>query len=58
VSRRLGLVHAGAGPEGRDVPKPATVVIDREGRVRWANYADNIQTRPDPDEILAVVRTL
>jgi len=58
VSRRLGLVHAGAGPEGQDVPKPATIVIDREGVVRWARYADNIQARPDPAEILKVVRAL
>jgi peroxiredoxin len=58
VSRRLGLVHAGAGPGGQDVPTPATIVIDREGVVRWAEYADNIQARPDPAEILKVVRAL
>ena len=58
MSRRLGLVHAGAGPKGEDVPKPATIVIDRGGVVRWANYADNIQVRPDPAEILKVVRAL
>ena len=58
VSRRLGLVHPKAGPEGQDVSKPATIVIDREGVVRWAKYASNIQARPDPDEILKVVRTL
>lgn len=58
VSRRVGLVHAGAGPEGQDVPKPATIVIDREGVVRWTRYADNIQSRPDPDDILKAVRAL
>ena len=56
ASRRLGLVHAGAGPEGQDVPKPATIVIDRAGVVRWTRYAGNIQSRPDPSEILKVVR--
>jgi peroxiredoxin len=58
VSRRVGLVHAGAGPEGQDVPKPASILIDRDGVVRWAKYASNIQARPDPAEILTAVRAL
>jgi len=32
VTRRYGLVHAGGGPDG-DVPRPATVVLDRDGEV-------------------------
>jgi peroxiredoxin len=51
VTRRLGLLHAGGGPGGRDVPRPATIVIDRQGVVRWTAFADNIQTRPDPREV-------
>ena len=58
VTRRLGLVHAGAGPGGQDVPKPATVVIDREGVVRWTSYADNVEGRPDPRQVLRAVRAL
>jgi peroxiredoxin len=33
VTRRYGLVHAGAGPGGQDLPRPATVVLDRDGVV-------------------------
>jgi len=29
VTRRYGLVHAGGGADGQDVPRPATVVLDR-----------------------------
>lgn len=58
VTRRLGLAHAGAGPGGTDVPKPATVVIDRDGVVRWAAYADNVGDRPDPRQVLRAVRSL
>lgn len=58
VTRRLGLVHAGAGPGGKDTPKPATVVIDRNGVVRWTAFADNVEARPDPQQVLRAVRAL
>ena len=58
VTRRLGLVHAGGGPAGTDVPRPATVVIDRAGIVRWTAFGTNVQTRPAPREVLRAVRAL
>jgi peroxiredoxin len=58
VTRRLGLVHPGGGAGGTDVPRPATVVIDREGIVRWTQLSGNVQTRPDPDAVLRAVRAL
>jgi len=58
VTRRLGLVHAGAGPGGKDAPKPATIVIDRAGVVRWTAYANNIEARPDPGQVLRAVKAL
>jgi peroxiredoxin len=58
VTRRLGVVHRGGGAAGQDVPRPATIVVDRDGVVRWALFADNVQVRPDPREVLRAVRTL
>ena len=58
VTRRLGLVHRGGGPGGQDVPRPATIVVDRNGVVRWALFADNVQVRPDAREVLRAVRAL
>jgi peroxiredoxin len=58
VTRRYGLVHAGGGSKGQDVPRPATVVIDRDGVVRWFSVSGNYQVRPDPTEVLRAVRTL
>jgi peroxiredoxin len=58
VTRRLGLIHPRGGEGGKDVPRPATVVIDRAGVVRWAAYADNVQSRPDPADVLRAVRAL
>jgi peroxiredoxin len=58
VARRFGLIHAGGGPEGQDVPRPATVVVDRDGVVRWLSVSRNLQIRPDPSDVLRAVRAL
>jgi peroxiredoxin len=58
VARRYGLVHAGGGPEGQDVPRPATVVLDRDGVVRWFSVSRNYQVRPDTGDVLRAVRAL
>ena len=58
VARRYGLVHARGGPEGQDVPRPATVVLDKNGVVRWFSVARNFQVRADPDDVLRAVRAL
>jgi peroxiredoxin len=51
-------VHSRGGPEGQDVPRPATVVVDREGVVRWFSVSGNYQVRPDPSDVLRAVRAL
>ena len=58
VTRRLGLVHHRGGADGKDVPRPATIVVDRDGVVRWELFAHNVQVRPDTREVLRAVRAL
>ena len=58
VTRRYGLVHAHGGPNGEDVPQPATVVLDRDGVVRWFSVSHNFQVRPDPGDVIRIVRSL
>ena len=58
VTRRLGLIHRGGGEDGKDVPRPATIVVDREGVARWTLFAHNVQVRPDAREVLRAVRGL
>ena len=58
VTRRYGLIHRRGGPGGGDVPRPATVVLDRDGVVRWASLSDNYQVRPDPRDVVRAVRAL
>jgi len=58
LTRRYGLLHARGGPRGEDVPIPTTVVIDRQGIVRWLSIGDNYQVRPDPHDVARAVRAL
>jgi peroxiredoxin len=58
VTRKLGLVHAGGGDKGQDVPTPATVVIDRQGLVRWTAYSENFQVRPNPGDVARALKSL
>ena len=58
VARRYGLIHPRGGSEGQDVPRPATVVLDRDGVVRWFSASRNFQVRPDADDVLRAVRAL
>jgi peroxiredoxin len=50
----FGLRHAGAGPGGSDIARPAIYVADG-GVLRWRTLTDNYRVRPRPEEILAVV---
>ncbi len=58
VTRRYGLIHRRGGPGGRDVPRPATVILDRDGIVRWVSLSDNFQVRPDPRDVKRALRAL
>ena len=58
ITKRYGLFHAGGGPKGQDVPAPATIVLDRDGLVRWLTVADNYQVRPDPADVARAVRAI
>ncbi len=48
----LGLVHAGAGPDGGDIAHPATFVVDAAGTIRWSHVARDLLDRPAPGAVL------
>jgi peroxiredoxin len=56
VIRRYGLLHAGAGPDGHDVSRPAEFLVDRSGTVVWENFTEDVRVRPRADEMLAAAR--
>ena len=52
-----GLRHDDPGV-GHPIARPATVLLDRDGVVRWTDATDNYRYRPHPDVILAAVDRL
>ena len=52
VIRRYDLLHAGAGPEGADIARPAEFLIDSGGIVRWVNLTRSAAVRARPEEVL------
>ncbi|MEL7537363.1 MAG: redoxin domain-containing protein [Pseudomonadota bacterium] len=64
LARELGIYHPDAVPErfrekfGADAFRPASVIVDRAGIIRFARVAPDVRTRPDPKELVSVLRTL
>jgi len=52
VIRRYDLLHAGAGPKGADIARPAEFLIDSTGMIRWVNLTENIAVRARPEQML------
>ena len=55
---RYGLLHKGAGVNGHDIARPAELLLDSTGTVRWANYTEDFRVRARPEQILAAARGL
>jgi peroxiredoxin len=56
--RLYDLVHAGAGPGGGDLSRPAEFLIDATGTVRWVNLTGSYAVRARPEQVLEVVDAL
>jgi peroxiredoxin len=54
VTRRYGLLHKGAGVDGKDIARPAEILIDPSGTVRWINLTGDFRVRARPEEVLRV----
>ena len=50
--RRYGLLHKGAGVDGKDIARPAELLIDPSGTVRWVNLTEDYRVRARPEEVL------
>lgn len=58
VIRRYDLLHAGAGENGADIARPAELLIDKTGTVRWINLTENYFVRARPEDVLDKVNLL
>jgi peroxiredoxin len=54
ATRRYALVHAGQGPGGTDIPRPAELLIDPSGTIRWVDLTDDYRVRTRPETVLEV----
>jgi peroxiredoxin len=58
VIRRYDLLHAGAGPDGQDIARPAEFLVDRSGTVHWENFTEDFRVRPRAEQMLAAAQAI
>jgi len=51
VIKSYGLLHAG-GNGGKDISRPAELLLDGQGVIRWAMFTDNLRVRARPEMVL------
>lgn len=57
VIELYGLRHAAGGPMG-DIARPATWIVDRQGRIVWRDLTDNWRVRTRPEDVLRELRRI
>ncbi len=55
LSEAAGLIHHQAAPDGRDADVPTTVLVDRQGIVRWLYRSPEVVARLSPDDVLRAI---
>jgi alkyl hydroperoxide reductase subunit AhpC len=55
LSDAVGLIHSHSGPGGSDTSAPTTILIDRQGVVRWLYRPPSAISRLSPDEVLQAI---
>jgi peroxiredoxin len=55
ATKKYGLFHE-KGLLGKDVPRPTTLLLDKDRVIRWMRAETDVRTRPDPDEIFEQLR--
>ncbi|HLJ10161.1 MAG TPA: redoxin domain-containing protein [Planctomycetaceae bacterium] len=55
LSEAIGLIDYHAAPGGGDADTPTTIVVDRDGVVRWLFRPSEVISRLSPDDVLKAV---
>ena len=55
--KAYGLQHIDGGIEG-DIARPATLIVDGDGRIVWLHLTDDWRVRPRPAELLKILETM
>lgn len=56
VIQSYGLLHRGAGMDGRDIALDTTLLVDVDGRERWRHVSETLLDIPTSEEILTRIR--
>ena len=55
VISEYGVLHPAGGIGGRDIARPAVLLIGPDGVIAWRDLTDNWRVRVGSDEILAAI---
>jgi peroxiredoxin len=55
LTSSLGVVHEGAAMDGKDIPRPATFIVE-DGRIVWRDLTDNWRIRIQAGDLLEALR--
>ncbi len=59
VIERYGLTNPQVSlPEHRGIPHPATIIVDKEGTVRFVNVWEDYRKRTPPETIVEELKNL
>jgi len=58
VIRRYDLLHKVAGVEGHDIARPAEILVDKSGVVRWVSLTEDLRVRARPEQMIAAAKQL
>jgi peroxiredoxin len=51
----VGVIHLHAAPDGGDADAPTTILVDREGTVRWLYRSGQVVARLSPEDVLQAI---
>jgi peroxiredoxin len=57
VVKRYGLLHP-KGHGDADIARPAVLLLDGQGVIRWAMFTDNFRVRARPEALLQAAKRL
>lgn len=57
VIKRYRLLHP-KGHGGADIARPAVLLLDGQGVIRWAMFTDNFRVRARPEALLQAAKQL
>jgi peroxiredoxin len=58
VIKRYGLLHEKGRLGTADIARPADLLLDAHGVIRWAMFTENWRVRARPEALLAAARAL